>query len=159
MTKAELIGQTLQAIADANKGRLTPDGVLKAAKSPKSPLHSEFEWDDSVAAYQFRLEQARRLIRSVEIKVETFDIVVRGPKFVRDPDAGSDQGYIDTSRLRRDADGAREAVVHEFACAAAALTRARSVAAVLGLADQVDDLRNRVVGLANAAREARAGAT
>jgi hypothetical protein len=34
-------------------------------------LHSEFTWDDTVAGKQWRLEEARRLIRSVYIVLES----------------------------------------------------------------------------------------
>jgi len=44
-------------------GILKPEDVVKAAKSPKNPLHPHFEWDDGAAAAEYRLEQARRLIR------------------------------------------------------------------------------------------------
>jgi hypothetical protein len=49
--------------------KLTKRGVLKAedvvehARNPKTALHRHFEWDDTEAARQYRLDQARRLIR------------------------------------------------------------------------------------------------
>lgn len=56
----------LQAICDQNK-RLTPALVVDAARPEESPLHSRFEWDDKVAGEAYRLDQARRLIRSVRV--------------------------------------------------------------------------------------------
>lgn len=55
----------------ANKGDLTPEAVLSEASKKRNPLHKFFEWDDSVAGRKFRLEQARYLIRSLEITVES----------------------------------------------------------------------------------------
>lgn len=46
-------------------GLLLPEKVVAAARQPTSPLHSYFEWDESKAAEQFRLIQARNLIRAV----------------------------------------------------------------------------------------------
>lgn len=46
-------------------GQLTPEKVVEDARHDNSPLHSFFEWDDSVAAHQHRLAQARGLIRAV----------------------------------------------------------------------------------------------
>jgi hypothetical protein len=49
--------------------RLKRDGMVKAAdvvdaaRDEDSPLHSHFTWDDSDAAHQYRLEEARRLLR------------------------------------------------------------------------------------------------
>jgi len=41
--------------------------VVAAAQSPDSPLHPCFTWDDSEAAKQWRLEEARALIRNVRV--------------------------------------------------------------------------------------------
>lgn len=51
-------------------GVLTPTATVNAAKSPKSVLHPYFEWDDTVAAEEFRNHQARRMIRSVYVVIE-----------------------------------------------------------------------------------------
>jgi len=42
-------------------GAVTPERLLAAAESQTSPLHRYFEWNDSVAARQYRLEQARAM--------------------------------------------------------------------------------------------------
>jgi hypothetical protein len=49
------------------RGQLSASGVLDAARDEESPLHPAFEWDDDEAAEQFRLIQARALIRAVQI--------------------------------------------------------------------------------------------
>lgn len=47
---------------------LVPELVVEFARKSSSPLHSCFTWDDGVAADQYRLWQARQLIRvSVQI--------------------------------------------------------------------------------------------
>jgi hypothetical protein len=67
--RAEIIKAELFGIADRTGGRLSPATVLEHARDPKSPLHGEFEWDDSKAGEAFRLVQASALIRSVRIRV------------------------------------------------------------------------------------------
>jgi len=52
----------LQAIRDEH-GTLTPALVVDVASDPEHPLHSRFEWDDTVAAHKWRLEQAGQLLR------------------------------------------------------------------------------------------------
>lgn len=52
----------LQAIRD-ERGSLTPALVVEVAADPNHPLHNRFEWDDSRAAHQWRLEQAGQLLR------------------------------------------------------------------------------------------------
>ena len=142
MITAEI--QALQALADRHDGRITPDIVLAAARSPDSPLHARFEWDDSVAAERHRLAQARSLIRSVRIEFRTDTRSVVAPYFLRDPDVGSAQGYRTTARIATDEDAARASVIAEFRAVASALTRARMVASALGLAEEIDGLIEQV---------------
>lgn len=59
------VGQHLNFLREQCKGELTPPDVVKDARNPNSPLHPFFEWDDSEAAEQYRLQQARGLIRAV----------------------------------------------------------------------------------------------
>lgn len=47
---------------------ITAKELLDESRDPNAPLHSCFEWDDSIAAEKYRLEQARKLIASVEIR-------------------------------------------------------------------------------------------
>lgn len=61
-------------------GKLTADSVVTAASDPVSPMHDRFEWDDEVAAHEYRLEQARALIREFDIVIE--DRQVRRFQFV-----------------------------------------------------------------------------
>lgn len=55
--------EELSKIAAAHGGTLYPRDVVEAARPEDSPLHDAFTWDDTEAARQWRLEQARRLIR------------------------------------------------------------------------------------------------
>lgn len=59
----------LTAIRDEH-GELSPKLVLDSARDPDHPLHSRFEWDDSVAGERYRLDQARQLIRVVKLPSE-----------------------------------------------------------------------------------------
>lgn len=60
-----VVGASLESLRQQMKGELRAEDVVEAARSSNSPLHSLFEWDDGLAAYQHRLAQARSLIRSV----------------------------------------------------------------------------------------------
>lgn len=74
----KVVANELQAIEREN-GILEPEAVVKSAKAKNSPLHKFFTWDDTVAAQEYRLEQARGLIRAVivEVKVENKSYNVR----------------------------------------------------------------------------------
>ena len=50
-------------------GKLTAESVLEDGTDPDSPLHSQFEWDDQIAAFQFRLEQARAIVRRAHVTI------------------------------------------------------------------------------------------
>lgn len=54
-------------------GTITPQLVLEHAKSPQSPLHSHFEWDNDEAAESYRLLQASNLIRRVKVTILPHD--------------------------------------------------------------------------------------
>ena len=53
----------IERIRQNSGGTLNPVVVVREAQSESSVLHDYFEWDDTRAAYEFRLEQARKLIR------------------------------------------------------------------------------------------------
>ena len=56
--------------AMAAEGPLTASRIVEEATDPAHPLHDRFNWDDTDAAHQWRLQQARRLIVSVSIRPE-----------------------------------------------------------------------------------------
>ena len=66
---AQAAGEGVEAIR-VKHGHVTADLVVSAAKSKRSPLHNAFEWDDSAAAHEYRLSQARHLIRHVVVTME-----------------------------------------------------------------------------------------
>lgn len=59
------IANELKRLADAHGGNLQPKTVVDSARDDESPLHGSFNWDDTSAAEQWRLQQARQLIRAV----------------------------------------------------------------------------------------------
>lgn len=72
-------------------GRLTAGIVLEEARDPGHPLHTRFEWDDTVAAERYRLDQAGELIRRVKI---VYKAATRraGPKSIRAYHSVNDPG-------------------------------------------------------------------
>jgi hypothetical protein len=92
----------IEATADAH-GHVTPEGVVNAARDPASPLHDKFEWDDGVAAEQYRKEQARSLIRKLTfISVDKGQKVYPAIRYVHDPKEPEKQGYLSTLTLQDD---------------------------------------------------------
>lgn len=61
---AETAGKELARIARRD-GDVDPAIVVKDSKRRDAPLHECFEWDDKAAGEQYRIEQARYLIRHI----------------------------------------------------------------------------------------------
>lgn len=61
----EAVGAHVDSLKALYGKELTAEIVVEDARDPASPIHSFFEWDDTVAAEQYRLHQARGLIRAV----------------------------------------------------------------------------------------------
>lgn len=83
---AEAAGAVFEEI-EHKYGALTPELVLKHARSRKSPIHPAFEWDDGVAAELYRRTQASWMIRNLRVRVvqdETEPVEVRAYLSVSD---------------------------------------------------------------------------
>ena len=63
---AQQTGERIELL-ESKYGKITPQIVLSDAKKKASPLHDGFEWDDSIAAEQHRLDQARFILRQIVI--------------------------------------------------------------------------------------------
>jgi len=146
----------LQEIADRNGGKLTPDLVVQEARSPLSPIHDRFTWNQTAAAIKCRQDEARALIRSVTITVTNKVLSFEVPRYIRDVTLSPrEQGYITVSSIKGDADLARETCIREFERAKQALSRAQGVAAYLGIDGDVAGVVELVEALSRRAQEDR----
>ena len=90
-------------------GIISPHAVVEAARSPSSPLHSHFQWNNDKAAEEYRLWQARQLVavvifqRAPNDTQRTFTSVVIEKKT---PQGESQlvRAYVDTERALDDPD-------------------------------------------------------
>lgn len=64
------VDQEMEEVRRKCGGNLTAAAVVAFAKNPSTALHRRFEWDDTVAASRWRLEQARQLIIHVKVTRE-----------------------------------------------------------------------------------------
>ena len=64
--QAQVIGEETAAIL-AGAGVITPRMIVDASSNDSTRLHGFFEWDDAEAADKHRLDQARSLLRSIEV--------------------------------------------------------------------------------------------
>jgi hypothetical protein len=136
----EEIKAVLDQIAEAHDGNLTARDVVAEAKKKGSPLHEYFTWNVQQAAQAHWEDQARRLIRQYRFVVTTTSYVVEVPKYLRNPAAAPEQGYVSVTKLRKDSDIAREVLLTEVSRAVSAMRRAKEVARALGMDAEIGEL-------------------
>jgi hypothetical protein len=92
----------LQNIYD-QRGRLTPAIVVDEARPKSHPLHSRFEWNNGVAAEEWRRQQAGQLIRSCKVIYRKPDseqrLEIRSWHAIAGPEG---HGYEPTDRVASD---------------------------------------------------------
>lgn len=131
--KSKIYATALEEI-ERKRGKVTAQTVVEEARDETHVLHGEFDWDDSSAANQWRLAQAREIIRAARIEITVDDISFSAIAYVRDPLAEpSDAGYQSVRNLANDRASSIEAVACEIRQAAALLRRSRDVAMSLGI--------------------------
>ena len=80
--------------------------ILNKARDEDTELHKCFEWDDGIAAEQYRLFQAGHIVRTLVIKQERDpeDEAERKPEIRFFYKAESSEGYKPTTKIVRDKD-------------------------------------------------------
>ena len=63
---AQEAGELFEQLSATPEG-LTAKTLLEANKPEEAPLHSDYEWDDTVAAEEWRLHQSRHFLNSIAI--------------------------------------------------------------------------------------------
>lgn len=53
-----------------NLKKITPEAIVDYARSEETELHKCFQWDDSIAAENWRKQQARNIVCSLKVVVE-----------------------------------------------------------------------------------------
>lgn len=59
----DAIQKELDALRKKHSGLIRPEDVVEFAKDKKTALHDKFTWDDGTAAHEYRLWQARQVLR------------------------------------------------------------------------------------------------
>lgn len=70
-------GRYLSALAKRNGGKIDAEVLLNDTKrNPQSPFRQVMEWDDAEAARQYRLTQARYILRCLTCEIVVQDKVI-----------------------------------------------------------------------------------
>lgn len=95
---AEVAGQELARIHERD-GVVTAAAVVDEARPDEAALHPAFEWNDEVAAENYRKHQARSLIKAVTVVREHSNEMIEQPVYIHVPVAASETagpGYHQT---------------------------------------------------------------
>jgi len=66
---AQMYGEELTRILDKRNGHVSPREIVAEASVPGNPLHGYFDWNNRTAAESWRVQQARSLANSIEVRV------------------------------------------------------------------------------------------
>lgn len=102
---------------EKKKGIIKPVDLIGEAEGENSLIHHLFEWDDTEAAREYRLHQARNIINHIEIEVrsernveEKSDIVIHQQKAFHNVINGDERGYVSTVAIVKDEDLVKQVV-------------------------------------------------
>ena len=65
-TDPNIVGKEFEAI-EAENGQLTKEAVVDRARNAANPLHDLFQWNDTIAAEEYRKVQAHKLITNLVV--------------------------------------------------------------------------------------------
>jgi hypothetical protein len=65
--QAQAFGEFLEGRAGLAAGPVSPAEIVKLSRPKRSPTHSQFTWDDTQAAEERRLDQARSLVNHIRV--------------------------------------------------------------------------------------------
>jgi hypothetical protein len=124
-----------------SRGRIDAFKVIEAARSPDSPIHDEFEWDKDKAWEKYALGVAEALIRAVKVEIRVDHRTVSAVAYVKDPAQPKSTGtYMNITVAARNREKSLAILTVELSRVKSALKRAREVALVLGLEDELDEM-------------------
>lgn len=87
---AQVACDTISKLQNAlGKETITAKDLLDASRDENAPLHNCFEWDDSIAAEQYRIWQARSIINSIEIVITKSEKPVTVRRYINVNSTGS----------------------------------------------------------------------
>jgi len=125
-------------------GSLLPEDVVEFARDPNTALHSRFTWDDGEAAAQYRLWQARQIIRVVVREVPNTEAREPVRAYVSlESDRGNGGGYRTLTSVMSDDDRRAELLLQAKRDAKVFASRYR---VLQEMAKVIEEIENAVAG-------------
>jgi hypothetical protein len=124
---AQIVGAEIERI-ESVAGVCSPRALVNESRPEDAPLHEVFEWDNEVAGEQFRVIQARAVIRNV--------VIVDGESAL--------PAFVHVTVTDAESDEDREGYMNSAAAMAEARTRTQVLREAVG---QLNGLRRRYADL------------
>ena len=115
----------------------TPQEILEKGRDPETELHKCFEWDDTVAAEKYRIQQARQIVRCLVIR-ESEEPKSDKPEIRMFYKTSNDEGYKPTSIIMQNKDEYKKLLERAFAELTAFKNKYHSLSELDGVFEQID---------------------
>lgn len=110
---ANTVGAVVEHLEEEN-GQVTKEDFLEVSRPEDAPTHTLFEWDDSVAAEKYRLDQSRKIITALRVVYETKnEEEIKVSAFIQTSADGNKTHYENIEDALKD-DGKREIVLNRI---------------------------------------------
>lgn len=131
-----------ERIRETNDGRLTPEEIVKRAKSRRNPLHGHFTWDDSEAAHKYRLNEAQYLIRHLVYTPAETNHQVRQYSLVQAPKSAPAprRYYTDTEQAMSDPEFRKQILDNAMADLKRFRAKYGALAELAGVVGEIDSM-------------------
>lgn len=130
----------VERIRRAQGGLCSASHLLSEASDAESVLHGCFEWDDGVAAHEYRLTQARHLLRSIVVLEEGEP----APVYYVHVEVEDREGYVPAREALRAIETREQVISKALGELRAWLDRYSYLANLAGVRRSVDALRRQV---------------
>lgn len=113
--KKKAVEETMAALGE----NASAEEVLEYSTNPNAPLHPFYEWDDTRAGHQYRLQQTRQFIRLVVTVLppeqpKPIELRVEQRKYISAPSDDGKRRYRLVTEVAKDPDKVRK-IMREFA--------------------------------------------
>lgn len=115
----------------------TPQEILEKGRDPETELHKCFEWDDTVAAEKYRIQQARQIVCCLVIR-ESEEPKSDKPEIRMFYKTSNDEGYKPTSIIMQNKDEYKKLLERAFAELTAFKNKYHSLSELDGVFEQID---------------------
>ena len=137
MLLKERIARELERIALANDGVLRQEDVVAFARDPSTALHSQFDWDDTEAAHQWRLQKAAQVIR-MQVRVLEEDAASVRAYVSLTPDRANGGGYRMMASVLSNEELSRQMMLDALAELSAVRRKYRTLQRLSGVWNEID---------------------